>query len=108
MRFGLLGSLEVVDDDGTPVDVGGAQPRTVLALLLAANGRVVPVDTLLDALWGDDPPPSAAGTVQSYISRLRRSLEPVRAPGAAATVLVREPPGYRLAVDAAAVDARRF
>jgi DNA-binding SARP family transcriptional activator/tetratricopeptide (TPR) repeat protein len=108
VRFGLLGSLEVADDAGAPVDVGGAQPRTVLALLLGAAGRVVTGDALVDALWPDEPPPSAAGTIQSYISRLRRALEPVRGRGAPATVLVREPAGYRLAVDAEAVDFRRF
>jgi DNA-binding SARP family transcriptional activator len=108
MKFGLLGTLEVTADDGSPVDLGGAQPRAVLALLVAAGGQLVPADTLIDAVWGEDPPESAAGTVQSYVSRLRRSLEPERAPRDPPRVLVYEPPGYRLQVAAEDVDFRRF
>jgi DNA-binding SARP family transcriptional activator len=108
MRFGLLGTLEVVGDGGEPVDVGGSQPRMLLAMLLAASGRIVPVDALIEAIWGECPPGSAAGTLQSYVSRLRRGLEPERERGAPARVLVWEPPGYRLDVDPGAVDFRRF
>jgi DNA-binding SARP family transcriptional activator len=108
MRFGLLGTLEVVDDAGNSVDLGGSQPRTVLAMLLAASGQLVPADSLVDVIWGDDPPDSALGTVQSYISRLRRTLEPDRAPRDAPRVLLFEPPGYRLQVDPTQVDLRRF
>src|SRR5688500_12333953 len=108
MRFGLLGSLSVLDDAGRPLDLGGNQSRTVLAVLLAAAGRVVTAEALVDILWGEDPPASAPGTLQSYISRLRRELEPDRARGAEAQVLLWEPPGYRLAVGAGDVDFRRF
>jgi DNA-binding SARP family transcriptional activator len=108
VRFGLLGSLEVVGDDGTPIDVGGAQPRTLLALLLVAAGRVVTADRIIDVLWGEDPPASASGTLQSYVSRLRRELEPNRQKRAQPTVLLYEPPGYRLAGDRADVDIWRF
>jgi len=108
MRFGLLGSLVVLADDGRPLDLGGNQSRTVLAVLLAAAGRVVTAESLVDTLWGDDPPASAPGTLQSYVSRLRRELEPGRARGEDARLLLWEPPGYRLAVDAADVDFRRF
>ena len=101
MRFGLLGPLEVIDDHGRAVDLGGLQARTVLAVLLVAGGRLVTVDTLLDVVWGDQPPPSAAGTLQSYVSRLRRRF------GEGAQLLW-EPPGYRLAVQPADVDFRRF
>jgi DNA-binding SARP family transcriptional activator len=103
----VLGPLEVMGEHG-PVDVGGAQPRRVLALLLAAPGRVVPTDAILEGLWGDDPPDSAAGTLQSYASRLRRVLEPGRGRGQAAQVLVFEPPGYRLDVPVDDVDHLRF
>jgi DNA-binding SARP family transcriptional activator len=108
MQFGLLGSLAVLDDDGRQVDLGGNQSRTVLAVLLAAGSRVVTAESLVDTLWGDDPPASAPGTLQSYVSRLRRELEPARARGAEARLLLWEPPGYRLAVEAAQVDFRRF
>src|SRR5689334_10034031 len=99
--FGLLGSLVVHNAAAEPVNVGGVQPRTVLAALLAAEGRVVSTDALVDAVWGDRPPASAVGTLQSYISRLRRCLADERAS------LVLEPPGYRLDVPATAVDFRR-
>ena len=108
MQFGILGSLSVLDDDGRALDLGGNQSRTVLAVLLTAAGRVVTAEALVDAIWGEDPPASAPGTLQSYISRLRRGLEPDRARGADARILLWEPPGYRLAVDAADVDFRRF
>jgi DNA-binding SARP family transcriptional activator len=108
VQFGVLGSLAVIGNDGRHLDLGGNQSRMVLAVLLAAAGRVVTAEALVDALWGDDPPSSAPGTLQSYVSRLRRELEPDRARGADARVLLWEPPGYRLAVDAADVDFRRF
>ena len=102
MPVGLLGTLEVIGDDGQPVDIGGSQPRLVLALLVAAGGRAVPTDTLVDAIWGEVPPASAAGTLQTYVSRLRRAV------GRVGASIVREPAGYRLKVDPAAVDIHRF
>jgi DNA-binding SARP family transcriptional activator len=107
LEFRLLGNLEVIID-GAPVDVGGAQPRTVLAMLLVAEGRVVPAESIISALWGDSPPDSAAGTLQSYVSRLRRALVPGGARGEAAKVLAWDPPGYKLVVAADALDTRRF
>jgi DNA-binding SARP family transcriptional activator len=111
LEYRLLGNLEVVVD-GEPVDIGGTQPRTVLAMLLVAGGRVVPAGTIIDALWGESPPDSAAGTLQSYVSRLRRALRPAGGgPGgatSAAKVLVWDPPGYRLVVPEGALDTGRF
>ncbi len=100
MRFGVLGPLEVIGDDGVPVDVGGRQARVVLAALVAAGGRPVNVDALLEAVWGDRPPATAAGTLQSYISRLRRAL-----PGAP---LVLDHAGYCLDLTEHTVDLQRF
>ncbi|HEX2118595.1 MAG TPA: BTAD domain-containing putative transcriptional regulator, partial [Acidimicrobiales bacterium] len=108
MQFGLLGSLAVLDDAGRPLDLGGNQSRMVLAVLLAAGGRVVTAESLVDTLWGENPPASAPGTLQSYVSRLRRELEPGRGRGEDARLLRWEPPGYRLAVDPGDVDFRRF
>ncbi len=107
MEFRLLGSLEVIID-GEPVDVGGTQPRTVLAMLLVAGGRMVPAESMIEALWGNHPPDSAAGTLQSYVSRLRRVLVPGGARSEAAKVLAWDPPGYKLVVGAKALDAHRF
>jgi DNA-binding SARP family transcriptional activator/tetratricopeptide (TPR) repeat protein len=108
VKFRILGPLDVVDDGGHTVDVGGAQPRAVLAVLLAAGGGVVSTDAIVDAVWGETPPPSAGGTLQTYLSRLRRALEPERRPREAGHLLVSEPQGYRLAVDPDDVDASRF
>lgn len=103
MRFGVLGPLEVIDDQGHPVDVGGPQPRLVLAALIAAAGRSVDVDALIELIWPDRPPASAAGTLQSYVSRLRRIVEPVDGPG-----VVYAHGGYRLELPVDLVDAHRF
>ncbi len=84
-----------------PIAVGGQKARVLLAALLAEYGEVVSTDRLCDALWGDDPPPSAAATLQSHISRLRRLLTPE------ATISAR-PPGYALSADDGVVDAVAF
>lgn len=106
LRFGVLGPLTVEDASG-PLDVKGPRHREVLARLLVADGRVVPVGTLIGDLW-TEPPPNATGALQTFIAALRRALEPGRPPRAPATVLVTEAPGYALRVPGAAVDARRF
>jgi DNA-binding SARP family transcriptional activator len=107
MQFRILGPIEVVDERGELVDVGGAQSRALLAMLLVAGDRVVPVDAIIDRLWPENQPPSAMGTLQSYVSRLRRALEPGRS-SKDSRLLSWESTGYRLAVEAADVDFVRF
>jgi WD40 repeat protein/DNA-binding SARP family transcriptional activator len=107
MRFQVLGPLEV-DADGGPVVLGGPKERLLLALLLTRPNQVVSVEALLRGLWGDQPPPTAAKTLQSHIKRLRRALEPGRARGAAGQVLVTRQPGYLLRVAPGALDVVRF
>ena len=108
VRFRVLGPLEVTGPDGSPLDVGGAKPRALLTLLLAEPGRVVGVDRIVATLWGDDPPPTVTGTLQAYVSHLRRVLEPGRGPREAPTVLLTRPPGYLLRADATDLDLLRF
>jgi DNA-binding SARP family transcriptional activator len=96
MRFSVLGPLQVLDDQGEVIELGGRQPRATLAVLLAAAGRPVSVESLIDAIWGPTPPASAAGTLQSYVSRLRRRVSPAE--------LVFDDVGYRLVVPADDVD----
>ena len=112
MRYRVLGPLEVVRADSeVRVDVGPAKQRAVLAMLVLARGRVVSVDRLVDAVWGDDVPGSATASLQAYVSNLRRAL---RGGGtdatrvAAASPIVRQSPGYYLAVDPDAVDLTVF
>ncbi|MGH9157254.1 MAG: BTAD domain-containing putative transcriptional regulator [Acidimicrobiales bacterium] len=107
LEFGILGPLEV-RSGGALVDVGRPKQRAVLAALLLQANRVVPVDVLVDQLWGDTPPARATGALQVYISGLRRSLEPGLATGGASTVLVTRAPGYQLRVRPDALDAARF
>ena len=73
MEFRILGSLEVVEA-GTPLPLGGHRQRAVLARLLIDANRVVPTDSLIDALWGDDPPATSVKTLQKYVSELRKVL----------------------------------
>ncbi len=74
----VLGPLEVTVD-GVPVGVGGPRQRCVLARLIAARGRVVSADRLIEDLYAGEAPPKALAAVQSYVSHLRRALEPGRA-----------------------------
>ncbi|MUL80937.1 AAA family ATPase [Mycobacterium sp. CBMA247] len=100
----MLGPLQVVHA-GSPVDIGTPKQRAVLAMLLLAQGRVVSVDRLIDAVWGDDPPASATASLQVYISHLRRAL---RDGSPSASPIVRQPPGYYLDVPPDAVDVAVF
>lgn len=103
----VLGPVEVAVDD-VVIDLGGPQQRAVIAHLAVDAGRVVSVERLIDRLWGEAPPRTPLGTLQSYVSRLRRALEPVRSAGQAPQVLVSEAPGYVLRVDPQQVDVHRF
>jgi len=71
----LLGPVAAVRA-GREVALGGPKQRTVLALLLLEAGRVVPAGRLVEVVWHGGPPPGAAKTLQSYVSRLRTALEP--------------------------------
>jgi WD40 repeat protein/DNA-binding SARP family transcriptional activator len=105
VEFAVLGPLQVVGPDG-PVDIVGAKERALLAHLVAAAGRMVPTDELIDNLWGGQPPRTAAKSLQNYVLRLRNVLEPDR--NGRPRVLLTDGPGYRLAIPEEAVDARRF
>ncbi|MGQ0826420.1 MAG: BTAD domain-containing putative transcriptional regulator [Actinomycetota bacterium] len=107
LEFSILGPL-VVTDDGVPTDIGAPKHRALLSLLLCQPGRVVSVDRLIDQLWHGDPPTAATATLQAYVSNLRRALEPGRAAGTTARVLVTRPPGYALDIAPEQVDAVRF
>ena len=107
LRFGVFGGLTVLRE-GEPVQLGGRKQRAVLAVLVLQAGQVVPADRVVEQVWGDDPPPRAEASLQAYVSKLRRQLEPGRRTGERNAVLVTEPAGYRLAAERAAVDLTRF
>ncbi|MEV7808939.1 BTAD domain-containing putative transcriptional regulator [Microbispora sp. NPDC088329] len=107
VTFAILGPTEVRGADGSAAALPPSV-RALLARLALSCGRVVPVDGLTDALWGDegdDLPADAANALQIRVSKLRRALA---AAGFGADVLVTQAPGYRLAVSPDAVDAHVF
>ncbi|MEZ0110792.1 putative ATPase/DNA-binding SARP family transcriptional activator [Catenulispora sp. EB89] len=96
----ILGPLEA-RADGVPIPIGGARLRALLTRLALDPDRSVSIPALVDALWEHEPPDGAANALQSLVSRLRRTLgDP--------DIVIGTPGGYRLAVSADAVDARRF
>ncbi|WP_062438771.1 AfsR/SARP family transcriptional regulator [Herbidospora daliensis] len=107
MEFRVLGPISVIGADGAALDIGPLQQRSVLALCLLASPRPVTVTRIIDALWDEDPPVSAVNTVQAYISKLRRVLEPGRSRRGAAAVLVGRAGGYALDIPDGDVDLRR-
>jgi DNA-binding SARP family transcriptional activator len=73
VELGVLGPLQV-RRDGAPVMIPGAKPRAILTMLGLHGGSVVSAETLIELLWGDDPPRTAAKALQTHISSLRRTL----------------------------------
>jgi DNA-binding SARP family transcriptional activator len=102
VEFRVLGPLQALQD-GRLIPLGGAQQRAVLAILLLQAGRVVSVDDLVDGLWGERPPETAANTLQGYVSRLRKLLT-----SGEDELIVHSPPGYVLRIEPERVDALRF
>ena len=104
MEFRILGPLEV-RDNGRVLELGGAKQRAVLALLLLHANEVVALDRLIDGIWGERPPDTAAAAVHGSVSRLRKVLEPNGAPY---QVIRTQPPGYVFAAGPEVVDRYRF
>ncbi|MFF8659321.1 BTAD domain-containing putative transcriptional regulator [Streptomyces huasconensis] len=107
MRIDVLGAVRAWDDDGRPIDLGGPRHREVLARLVAAEGRMVTADTLVDDLW-PAPPARALGALRTFVAALRRAIEPDRPPRTPPRVLVTEGTGYALRLPRQAVDVHRF
>ena len=108
MRFLVLGPLEVAQASGEPLPIAGSKERTILACLVARAGRVVPVDDLIEELWGDHPPRAPEKTLISYVSRLRRELQSRRPAGSNVDVIVFRADGYTLESDGHEIDAVSF
>jgi DNA-binding SARP family transcriptional activator len=108
VEFQILGPLQVVGDEGRPVELGGPKARALLAALLIHANEVVSTDRLFESLWGAAPPESAANTTQTYISHLRDALEPARPHRDPGRFLLRREPGYLLVIAPDYVDAGRF
>ncbi|WP_328500001.1 tetratricopeptide repeat protein [Streptomyces sp. NBC_00457] len=111
--FLLLGTVELRGADGTVLDAGPAKQRTVLAALLVDTGRWVATDTLIDRVWGEDPPSQVRPSLYAHIARIRRMLASTGAPAgsgedSAGPQLRRGPGGYLLDVPPDRVDVHRF
>jgi SARP family transcriptional regulator, regulator of embCAB operon len=104
LTFKVLGPLEVVDGEETCTPTP-PKVRRVLALLLLRANQVVPMDALIEELWGERPPVSAVATAQTYIYQLRKALDR-RMPGQ--RWLLTKPPGYLMRVANDQLDTYRF
>lgn len=100
MRVRLLGPVEIDRDDGQLHVVAAAKERSLVAALALAGGNAVSADSLIWALWGEDPPAAARKTLQTYVWNLRQAL--------GGEHLATDPVGYRLVIDPDDVDVHRF
>jgi DNA-binding SARP family transcriptional activator len=98
-EFFVLGPLDAVVEGG-PLRLQAEKPRALLALLLLRRNRVVPTAELIDDLWGDDPPETAASALQVYVSQLRKEVGPDR--------VLTKAPGYSIRVEEGELDLDRF
>ena len=103
----LLGAVQAWRD-GEQLDLGTAHRRAVFAVLAMRANHAVPREELIAAVWGDNAPVSAAGSVYTYVSALRGVLEPGRDRWSSAQVLTSASGGYRLQLPPDSVDALRF
>ena len=104
MQFRILGTLEVADGGVVVANLGSPKQRALLALLVLHAGEVVSVDRMIDALWPEHAPRTAAHSVQIYVSELRKVLRRL----AGRDLIATRPSGYELGIDQATVDAHRF
>jgi WD40 repeat protein/DNA-binding SARP family transcriptional activator len=102
MQIRLLGTVDV-DLDDRPLKLAGPKQRAVLSMLALGANTTVSVERLVEGLWGEEPPPTAAKMVQQYVSQLRRLL-----PENGAARIATHGRGYELQIDPAAVDALQF
>ncbi|MEU7202441.1 BTAD domain-containing putative transcriptional regulator [Streptomyces sp. NPDC045470] len=105
-RLSVLGTMSV-RHEGRDRPLGPPRQRALLALLLVRLGRVVPTELLVEELWGQEPPRHAVATLQSYVSHLRRALDPAAAPERV-PLLRHRSPGYVLELDPGEIDVFRF
>ncbi|MET8833224.1 AfsR/SARP family transcriptional regulator [Micromonospora sp. NPDC004540] len=108
MKFNVLGSLEIITDSGESIPLGASKISQVLALLVARAGEVVSVDTLVEELWGDQPPRSALTTLQTYVYHARRMFAQKQLTRPERNVLLTRSPGYLLDASVDETDATIF
>src|SRR5689334_10725723 len=100
LQFQILGPFTVTGDDARAVELGGAKPAALLAMLVLRPNELVPADRLIEDLWDGQPPTTAPKTLQVHVSRLRRVLPE--------GVIATTSGGYLLNAEPDQVDALRF
>lgn len=109
MQFRLLGALRVTDSDGVDHTPSAPKMRQLLGLLVLRNNEIVPVESIIEELWGPHAPASAVQVVQTYVYKLRKILRRQRATqGDRPCVLHTTPGGYRLQAEPEQLDVDRF
>ena len=110
MYIRLFGSLQIEDGQRWvgPDDLGGRKPKQLLEILLNERGRVVSKDRIVDLLWPDELPQNAAATLDTYVSVLRRHLEPTIVRARDSRYLRRVHPGYLFDASEVEIDVDRF
>ncbi|MEU6201512.1 BTAD domain-containing putative transcriptional regulator [Streptomyces sp. NPDC047061] len=107
VRFAVLGPVLAWFGE-REVDLGSPQQRAVLAALLLRRGQQVTVGELVHAVWGKERPAAAVSVLRTYVSRLRKVLEPEREAGAGPRLIVSAADGYQARVSEHALDLHRF
>lgn len=102
VRFNILGALECLTSDGEQLSIGGTVQERVLVVLLLSPDRVLPVSRLVEAVWDEEPPATAAHQVRKAVAELRRRL-----PGGR-DLIVTEGPGYRVVIEPGQLDLTVF
>jgi DNA-binding SARP family transcriptional activator/pimeloyl-ACP methyl ester carboxylesterase len=100
VQVNLLGPIEIEADDGHSILLSAAKERSLVAALALAGGATMSTDSLISALWGEQPPTAARKTLQTYVWNLRRAVGTEH--------VVTEPAGYRLCISRADVDVHQF
>ena len=100
MKFRILGPVEALDGEGSPLELPGGRPRALLALLLIHPAEAVSVDRVIEELWSDRLPENPQNAVQVLASRLRKAV--------GADVVLSEAGGYRLLLEPGERDSERF
>lgn len=104
-RFELLGPVRAWREENE-IALGWPRQKAVLAALLLRRGETVPVNSIIDAVWGSDAPSTATAVVHSHVARLRKVLEPDRAPRSPGQLLRSAASGYALCLASCQVDLR--
>ncbi|WP_405465957.1 tetratricopeptide repeat protein [Streptomyces jietaisiensis] len=107
VRFSVLGPVRAWHE-GLELDLGSPQQRAVLAALLLRRGQAVTLAELVDAVWGVEPPKAAASVLRTYVSRLRKALEPGRGAADPPRTIVSVGDGYRARVPEETLDLTVF